>query len=261
MPSPTSSPPAPAVTPWSSPTPSAAPPAASPSSPSTPPSHPSTPTTSTSTPPPTGASTSPPPATPASPSPTTTPATASPPPPTASGGTTKGLKLEANYTGAGVAALSISPIGQSFGANYRLHFDMWINANGAFPLGGTGSSQLLTAGVGTDGTRVQWNSGTSDGVFFAIDGEGQATDTSPDIRAQVGHHPPDQHLRRLYRRHQHSPSAAAAIPTTPTSSPAARPRPPPRPKPARSTSAPWASPGTTSSSTSPATSSSGSLTA
>ena len=106
--------------------------------------------------------------------------------PHSTGGTTKGLKLEANYTGAGVAALNISPIGQSFGANYRLHFDMWINANGPFPLGGSGSSQFITAGVGTDGTRVEWNTGNSDGVWFAIDGEGQATDTSPDIRAQVG---------------------------------------------------------------------------
>jgi hypothetical protein len=33
---------------------------------------------------------------------------------------------------------------------------------------------------------VEWNSGVPDGVFFAIDGEGQATDTSPDIRAYIG---------------------------------------------------------------------------
>ena len=109
-----------------------------------------------------------------------------PPAPNSVGGTTKGLKFEANYTGAGVAALSLSPIGQSFGGNYRLHYDLWINANGPFPLGGNGSTQLQTAGLGTDGSRVEWNTGTSDGVFFAIDGEGQASDTSPDIRAYVG---------------------------------------------------------------------------
>jgi hypothetical protein len=106
--------------------------------------------------------------------------------PNSIGGTTRGLKFEANYTGAGVAALNVSPIGRSFGGNYLLHFDMWINANGPFPPAGPGSSQFLTAGVATDGTRVQWNTGNSDGVFFAIDGEGQANDTSPDIRAQVG---------------------------------------------------------------------------
>jgi hypothetical protein len=63
---------------------------------------------------------------------------------------------------------------------------MWINANGPFPAGGTGSTQLQTAGLGTAGNKVEWNSGAPDGVFFAIDGEGQATDTSPDIRAYVG---------------------------------------------------------------------------
>ena len=106
--------------------------------------------------------------------------------PNSVGGTKKAVKFEANYTGAGVAALNISPIGQSFGGNYRLHYDMWINANGPFPAGGTGSTQLQTAGLGTAGNRVEWNSGTADGVFFAIDGEGQATDASPDIRAYVG---------------------------------------------------------------------------
>ena len=106
--------------------------------------------------------------------------------PNSVGGTTKGVKFEANYMGAGVAALNMSPIGRSFSGNFRLHFDMWINANGPFPDGGTGSSQLLTAGLGTDGSRVEWNTGTSDGVFFAIDGEGQASDTSPDIRAYIG---------------------------------------------------------------------------
>src|SRR6185369_2990426 len=106
--------------------------------------------------------------------------------PHSAGGTTKGVKFEANYTVAGVAALNISPIGQSFGGNYRLHYDMWINANGPFPAGGTGSTQLQTAGLGTAGNKVEWNSGAPDGVFFAIDGEGQATDTSPDIRAYIG---------------------------------------------------------------------------
>jgi GH25 family lysozyme M1 (1,4-beta-N-acetylmuramidase) len=106
--------------------------------------------------------------------------------PNSAGGTTKAVKFEANYSGAGVAALNISPIGQSFGGNFRLHYDMWINANGPFPAGGTGSTQVQTAGLGTSGNRVEWNSGNSDGVFFGIDGEGQASDASPDIRAYVG---------------------------------------------------------------------------
>ena len=109
--------------------------------------------------------------------------------PNATGGITKAVRFEANLFATNTAALNISPIGKSFGGNYRLHFDMWINANGPFPDGGTGSTEHLTAGLATAGTQVQWNSGGADGVWFATDGEGQATDTSatlPDWRAYAG---------------------------------------------------------------------------
>jgi GH25 family lysozyme M1 (1,4-beta-N-acetylmuramidase) len=109
--------------------------------------------------------------------------------PHSTGGTTKGVKFEANVSAGAVSALNMSPLGQGFSGNYRLHYDLWINQNGPFPVGGTGSTQHHTSGMGTAGNRVQWNSGTSDGVWFATDGEGQATDTSatlPDWRAYVG---------------------------------------------------------------------------
>src|SRR5206468_11590201 len=74
--------------------------------------------------------------------------------------------------------------------DYKLRFDMWINANGPFPGGGTGSSQFITAGVGTAGNRVQWTgtNTTADGVWFSVDGEGQAGDTSTtsDFNAFAG---------------------------------------------------------------------------
>lgn len=109
--------------------------------------------------------------------------------PNSTGGTTRGVKFEANLVNGAVAAINISPVGQSFGGDYRLRFDMWINANGPFPAGGTGSTEHFTAGLGTAGNTVQWNTGSADGVWFATDGEGQATDTSttlPDWRAYVG---------------------------------------------------------------------------
>jgi hypothetical protein len=80
-------------------------------------------------------------------------------------------------------------IGQSFIGNYRLHYDLWMNANGPFPAGGAGSTQHHTSGLGTAGNRVQWDTGTADGAWFATDGEGQASDTSatlPDWRVYVG---------------------------------------------------------------------------
>jgi len=109
--------------------------------------------------------------------------------PKSTGGSTKGVKFEANVSLTNVAAINISPNGQSFGGNYRLHYDLWMNQNGPFPAGGNGSTQHHTSGLGTTGNRVQWNSGTPDGVWFATDGEGQATDSSatlPDWRVYVG---------------------------------------------------------------------------
>ncbi len=111
--------------------------------------------------------------------------------PHSSGGTTRGLKMEANLTAGQTAAVSLSPLNENFAGDYRLRFDAWINANGPFPLGGTGSSEHLTSGVGTTGTRVQWTGAGSsaDGVWFAVDGEGQASDTSAsngDFCAFVG---------------------------------------------------------------------------
>jgi hypothetical protein len=107
--------------------------------------------------------------------------------PNSTNGTTRGVKFEANVSLGVAAAINISPVGQNFGGDYRLHFDLWINANGPFPAGGAGSTQHGTAGVGTAGNRIQWSgAGNADGVWFGADGEGQATDATPDFRAQIG---------------------------------------------------------------------------
>jgi hypothetical protein len=100
--------------------------------------------------------------------------------PHSTGGMTRGLRMEANMTAGAVAAVSLSPTNRSFSGDYRLRFDLWVNANGPFPAGGTGSSQHSTAGIGTAGNRVQWTGtgSTADGCWFAADGEGQASDTS-----------------------------------------------------------------------------------
>jgi hypothetical protein len=97
-----------------------------------------------------------------------------------SGGSTIGLRLEANRPGGGVnSGISVSPTGQSFTGDYQLRFDMWLNAPGAatppgFPAGGTGSTQLTGGGIGTAGTSAQWHLGANDSVFFMGTGEGGA---------------------------------------------------------------------------------------
>ncbi len=100
--------------------------------------------------------------------------------PHSTGSARHGLRLEANLTGGSVAALSLSPRNQAFSGDFRLRFDMWINVNGPLPDGGNGSTEFLTAGVGTTGGHVQWtgSGSTADGIWFATDGEGGAGDTS-----------------------------------------------------------------------------------
>jgi hypothetical protein len=93
--------------------------------------------------------------------------------PNSTNGTTRGLQMKANLSAGVVAAVSLSPTNQSFSGDYRLHFDAWINVNGPFPGGGGGSTEYLTAGLGTSGTRVEWTSNASaDGYYFSADGDG-----------------------------------------------------------------------------------------
>lgn len=105
-----------------------------------------------------------------------------------SGGSTIGLRLEANRPGGGVnSGISVSPTGQSFTGDYQLRFDMWLNAPGAattpgFPAGGTGSTQITGGGIGTAGTSAQWHLGANDSIFFMGTGEGGA---AQDYRVYV----------------------------------------------------------------------------
>lgn len=97
-----------------------------------------------------------------------------------SGGTTRGLKLQANQTNGIFSGFSTSPTGQSFTGDYELRFDWWSNFNGPFPVGGSGSTQMSSFGVGTSGTLVQWPGGVQDSVWFAATGDGNS---SSDWRA------------------------------------------------------------------------------
>ncbi len=116
--------------------------------------------------------------------------------PNSTNGTTKGLRFEANLSATNVAALNASPNGQHFGGDYRLHFDMWINVNGPLPGGGNGSTEEVTAGIGTAGGHVQWSGSgintNADGVWFTVDGDGGVatnSTTQGDFMAYNGTNP------------------------------------------------------------------------
>jgi len=110
--------------------------------------------------------------------------------PNATNGSTRGVQLKANLSLGAAAAVSLSPTNQNFSGDYRVRFDAWINVNGPFPGGGLGSTELITAGVGTSGTRPEWTgNGSADGFYFSINGDGGSGDTATgtaDVNAYAG---------------------------------------------------------------------------
>jgi hypothetical protein len=91
--------------------------------------------------------------------------------PNSGAGDSHGMKLQANLSGGVFSGFSVSPTGQSFTGDYTLAFDWWANFNGPFPIGGSGSTNLSTFGIGTSGVAAQWP-GVADSVWFAATGDG-----------------------------------------------------------------------------------------
>lgn len=101
------------------------------------------------------------------------------PPSPNGGGSTKGLKLEANYTPTGQVQSGVSVSPKLFGvtADFDVRFDLWQNSIGPFSHtngdGGPGSTQVTIYGWGTSGTAAQW-AGARDSVVYGVTGEGNS---------------------------------------------------------------------------------------
>ncbi len=87
--------------------------------------------------------------------------------PPSPGGSTTGLKLEANMSSGSAQKIVATPIGITAQGQYTVEFDFWVNVNGPLPLGGTGSTEFIGGGVGYDGVSAERN-----GALILIDGEG-----------------------------------------------------------------------------------------
>ncbi len=106
--------------------------------------------------------------------------------PHSTGGTTRGLKLQANLDAAlGVfpSGCSASPFGFSITENFEMRWDWWLNFNGSLTTGltggGSGSTQIGGAGFGTAATFA--NVPTQiDAIFVGCSGDG--TGTTADYR-------------------------------------------------------------------------------
>jgi hypothetical protein len=84
---------------------------------------------------------------------------------------TKGLKLDANFSAPNAAeAISVYTLA-SYSGDYEVQFDAWINVNGPFPDGGSGSTNYLGAGVGSNGTTNNFVNNTGNGGWTAVNGE------------------------------------------------------------------------------------------
>ncbi len=114
-----------------------------------------------------------------------------PPAPNSADGNTRAVRFTVNNndTTAATAAVNIYPKGQSFSGNFALKFDLWINYPGG--AGGTGSgvagsTEYAICGLNHLGTQVNWaapSASSSDGIWFAANGEGGTTN---DYRAYLG---------------------------------------------------------------------------
>ena len=111
------------------------------------------------------------------------------PAPNSPDGSTRGVRFTANNndTNAFTAAVNIYPKEQSFSNNFALKFDLWLNyPGGAAGINSTGSTEFAIFGIDHLGTQVNWvpaSASSSDGIWFAADGEGG---TSEDYRAYLG---------------------------------------------------------------------------
>ncbi len=110
------------------------------------------------------------------------------PPSPNSSGTARGVKFTANMVAGQspeAAGQNIVPLGQNVSGDYGLKCDLWLNANGPFPAGGTGSTEFASAGIGLagDGALVWSGAAPAGPAWFAVSGEGGALQ---DLRAYAG---------------------------------------------------------------------------
>ncbi|MFN3408556.1 MAG: immunoglobulin domain-containing protein [Limisphaerales bacterium] len=112
-----------------------------------------------------------------------------PPAPGSADGTAHALRLTVNNNDAlaATAAVNLYAANLNVGENFALRFDLWLNYPGnAGGVNATGSTEFAICGIHHAGTHVNWAAPglpASDGVWFALSGEGGA---AADYRAFAG---------------------------------------------------------------------------
>ena len=91
--------------------------------------------------------------------------------PSSGDGSTKGLRLDANFSAPNAAEAIMVATNAQYSGDYVVTFDGWINVNGPFPAGGDGSTNYLGAGVGNDKVTNNFVANTGKGGWTAVNGE------------------------------------------------------------------------------------------
>ena len=91
--------------------------------------------------------------------------------PSSGDSSTLGVKLDANFSAPNAAEGVTLFTNASLSGDYTVKFDAWLNVNGPFPDGGSGSTNYLTAGVGSNGTTNNFVANTGNGGWTAVNGE------------------------------------------------------------------------------------------
>ena len=95
------------------------------------------------------------------------------------GGTTKGLFLTVNKDATGIAAtVNLYPLAVSASNNFALKFDLWLNWTNL----GSASEHALFGINHSGNVTNRVSQATSDGLFFAMDGDGNVANTTTTIR-------------------------------------------------------------------------------
>ncbi|MEY4917535.1 MAG: hypothetical protein RL616_1448 [Verrucomicrobiota bacterium] len=99
--------------------------------------------------------------------------------PHSTGGTTKGLFLSANKDATGIAAgVNLYPLAVFASNNFALKFDVWLNWTNP----GSATEHALFGINHSGNVTNRVSQPTSDGLFFAVDGDGNVAGTTTTIR-------------------------------------------------------------------------------
>ena len=96
--------------------------------------------------------------------------------PHSTNGVTRGMRFLCNQSAGVFQGICAFPTDLGFTGNYRLRFDMWLNHVGPLTLGGSGSTQCSSWGVGGTGQTVEWAGACPNVVMFAGTSDGGSTD-------------------------------------------------------------------------------------